>query len=89
MTEIRAGLTTFATMAYIIAVNVGGGALIYCTGEKPSNHTQASILADTGFDCVCNQPKIDQQGIRKNEEEYRACHNGPPNHLPYESQIGH
>lgn len=23
MTEIRAGLTTFATMAYIIAVNVG------------------------------------------------------------------
>ncbi|KAH3979785.1 hypothetical protein HBI81_149420 [Parastagonospora nodorum] len=34
-TEVRAGLTTFFTMAYIIAVN-------------------ASILADTGGDCVCN-----------------------------------
>ncbi|KAF2034930.1 hypothetical protein EK21DRAFT_55348 [Setomelanomma holmii] len=34
-TELRAGLTTFFTMSYIIAVN-------------------ASILADSGGDCVCN-----------------------------------
>ncbi|CAG5156902.1 uncharacterized protein ALTATR162_LOCUS4695 [Alternaria atra] len=34
-TEVRAGLTSFFTMAYIIAVN-------------------ATILADTGGNCVCN-----------------------------------
>ncbi|KAK0720374.1 permease family-domain-containing protein [Lasiosphaeris hirsuta] len=54
-TEIRAGLTTFATMAYIIAVN-------------------SSILADTGFDCLCEKP-IDTQGNCANNEHWNICYN--------------
>lgn len=55
LTEIRAGLTTFATMAYIIAVN-------------------AAILADTGYDCVCEQPE-DQMGNCANQDDYSKCYN--------------
>ncbi|KAK4453139.1 ubiquitin carboxyl-terminal hydrolase [Podospora aff. communis PSN243] len=53
-TELRAGLTTFATMSYIIAVN-------------------ASILADTGYGCLCEAP-IDELGNCQNKEEWEACH---------------
>lgn len=52
-TELRAGLTTFATMAYIIAVN-------------------ASILADTGYDCVCEAPL--ENGNCQNKDEWELCH---------------
>ncbi|KAK5656166.1 hypothetical protein OQA88_4926 [Cercophora sp. LCS_1] len=59
-TEVRAGLTTFATMSYIIAVN-------------------SSILADSGFDCVCNPlPKgIEPKGsqVCGNQDEYDVCIN--------------
>ncbi|PSN73002.1 hypothetical protein BS50DRAFT_176312 [Corynespora cassiicola Philippines] len=50
-TEIRAGLTTFFTMAYIIAVN-------------------ASILSDTGGNCVCNDPS---DALCTDNKEYLAC----------------
>ncbi|KAK0674063.1 putative inner membrane protein [Cercophora samala] len=53
-TELRAGLTTFATMSYIIAVN-------------------ASILADTGFDCDCQKP-LDNAGNCQNDLEWTACY---------------
>ncbi|VBB76345.1 Putative Inner membrane protein [Podospora comata] len=53
-TELRAGLTTFATMSYIIAVN-------------------ASILADTGFDCECKKP-LDNAGNCVNNKEWTACY---------------
>ncbi|POR35727.1 Xanthine/uracil/vitamin C permease [Tolypocladium paradoxum] len=43
--EVRAGLTTFATMAYIIAVNV---------------RLSASLLSQTGGTCVCNLDRKDQ-----------------------------
>ncbi|KAK3940785.1 permease family-domain-containing protein [Diplogelasinospora grovesii] len=54
-TEIRAGLTTFFTMAYIIAVN-------------------ASMLADTGFDCPCDKP-FDSMGNCANQDEWNVCYN--------------
>lgn len=53
-TEIRAGLTTFFTMAYIIAVN-------------------ASILSDTGGNCVCDNPTSGKDMKCSNEVEYTAC----------------
>ncbi|KAK3327979.1 hypothetical protein B0T19DRAFT_179314 [Cercophora scortea] len=52
-TELRAGLTTFATMAYIIAVN-------------------ASILADSGYDCRCDDPN--RRGVCENQLEWSQCH---------------
>ncbi|KAF2794902.1 hypothetical protein K505DRAFT_241169 [Melanomma pulvis-pyrius CBS 109.77] len=52
-TEIRAGLTTFFTMAYIIAVN-------------------ASILSDTGGNCVCNDT-TGKDPICNNNAEYDTC----------------
>ncbi|KAF2463177.1 uncharacterized protein BDR25DRAFT_337990 [Lindgomyces ingoldianus] len=52
-TEVRAGLTTFFTMAYIIAVN-------------------ASILADTGGNCVCNDT-TGKDPICAVNEEYSSC----------------
>ncbi|KAF2019006.1 hypothetical protein BU24DRAFT_458725 [Aaosphaeria arxii CBS 175.79] len=52
-TELRAGLTTFFTMAYIIAVN-------------------ASILSDTGGNCVCND-LTGSDPICKVNEEYATC----------------
>ncbi|KAH9865750.1 hypothetical protein J1614_009337 [Plenodomus biglobosus] len=51
-TEVRAGLTTFFTMAYIIAVN-------------------ASILSDTGGNCLCNDPE-DRFCLNGNKE-YDFC----------------
>ncbi|KAK4215930.1 ubiquitin carboxyl-terminal hydrolase [Rhypophila decipiens] len=53
-TEIRAGLTTFATMGYIVA---------------------ASILADTGFGCLCVRP-LDSLGNCQNNDEWKRCYNG-------------
>ncbi|KAH6615200.1 permease family-domain-containing protein [Boeremia exigua] len=50
-TEIRAGLTTFFTMAYVISVN-------------------ASILSDTGGNCVCNDA-VDP--LCMNNVEYAVC----------------
>ncbi|KAG9186501.1 putative xanthine/uracil permease [Alternaria panax] len=50
-TEVRAGLTSFFTMAYIIAVN-------------------ATILADTGGNCVCNDPT---DPICLTNTEYLIC----------------
>ncbi|KAF1930695.1 purine transporter [Didymella exigua CBS 183.55] len=50
-TEIRAGLTTFFTMAYVISVN-------------------ASILADTGGNCVCNDAN---DPLCMKNQEYAAC----------------
>ncbi|KAF2657514.1 hypothetical protein K491DRAFT_714361 [Lophiostoma macrostomum CBS 122681] len=52
-TEVRAGLTTFFTMAYIIAVN-------------------ASILSDTGGDCVCKDPTGQDPTCAKNQD-YANC----------------
>ncbi|KIV99975.1 uncharacterized protein PV09_08485 [Verruconis gallopava] len=49
--EIRAGITTFFTMAYIISVN-------------------ASILADSGGTCVCNDPK---DPTCATNDEYNLC----------------
>lgn len=49
--EIRAGLTTFFTMAYVISVN-------------------ASILADTGGNCVCNDAN---DPLCMVNEEYAVC----------------
>ncbi|KAF1994617.1 hypothetical protein P154DRAFT_475754 [Amniculicola lignicola CBS 123094] len=53
-TEIRAGLTTFFTMAYIIAVN-------------------ASILADSGGNCICKDPK---DVTCSTDPDYAACVQG-------------
>lgn len=50
-TEIRAGLTTFFTMAYIISVN-------------------ATILTDSGGNCVCNDPT---DPLCTTNEEYAVC----------------
>ncbi|KAF9695947.1 hypothetical protein EKO04_005962 [Ascochyta lentis] len=50
-TEIRAGLTTFFTMAYVISVN-------------------ASILADSGGNCVCNDA---DDSLCLNNAEYAMC----------------
>ncbi|KAF1364768.1 hypothetical protein EJ07DRAFT_97525 [Lizonia empirigonia] len=50
-TEIRAGLTTFFTMAYVISVN-------------------ASILADSGGNCVCNDAT---DPLCMNNDEYVVC----------------
>ncbi|KAI8936283.1 hypothetical protein NX059_006705 [Plenodomus lindquistii] len=50
--EVRAGLTTFCTMAYIIAVN-------------------ATILSDTGGNCVCDDP-VDQFCLNGNQK-YDLC----------------
>lgn len=50
-TELRAGLTTFFTMAYIIAVN-------------------ASILSDTGGNCVCNDLN---DPLCTNDRDYALC----------------
>ncbi|KAJ4343122.1 hypothetical protein N0V95_006737 [Ascochyta clinopodiicola] len=50
-TEIRAGLTTFFTMAYVISVN-------------------ASILADSGGNCVCNDAS---DALCLNSDEYAVC----------------
>ncbi|KAJ4320166.1 hypothetical protein N0V94_003527 [Neodidymelliopsis sp. IMI 364377] len=50
-TEIRAGLTTFFTMAYVISVN-------------------ASILADSGGNCVCNDAT---DPLCMNNNEYAVC----------------
>ncbi|KAH7095892.1 permease family-domain-containing protein [Paraphoma chrysanthemicola] len=52
-TELRAGLTTFFTMSYIIAVN-------------------ASILADSGGDCVCNDTTGSDPFCLQNAE-YAIC----------------
>ncbi|KAF2255518.1 purine transporter [Trematosphaeria pertusa] len=52
-TEIRAGLTTFFTMAYIIAVN-------------------ASILSDTGGNCVCTDP-AGKDPLCQNNADYAVC----------------
>jgi hypothetical protein len=67
-TEVRAGLTTFFTMAYIIAVNVCllPGLLVL------TNTSKASILSDTGGNCVCNAPTNDCL----NNTEYTACVQG-------------
>ncbi|KAL9097307.1 MAG: hypothetical protein Q9165_000734 [Trypethelium subeluteriae] len=51
LTEIRAGLTTFFTMAYIIAVN-------------------ASVLTDSGANCVCNDSK---DPTCANDADYNQC----------------
>ncbi|KAK0752137.1 permease family-domain-containing protein [Schizothecium vesticola] len=59
-TELRAGLTTFATMAYIIAVNA-------------TNGQQASILAESGFDCHCAKP-LSVSGECANEDEWALCY---------------
>jgi AGZA family xanthine/uracil permease-like MFS transporter len=53
-TEIRAGLTTFFTMSYIIAVN-------------------ASVLSDTGGNCVCNDAT---DPLCTKNEEYALCVQG-------------
>lgn len=73
-TELRAGLTTFATMSYIIAVNVRCRCGIFLTLGilTPS---QASILADTGFDCECKKP-LDNAGNCVNNKEWTACYEG-------------
>lgn len=72
MTEIRAGLTTFATMAYIIAVNVR---VIYDIGRGfLANHWQASILSDTGGTCVCQWASDARLGCT-NKLEFEACRN--------------
>ncbi|CAI6251619.1 unnamed protein product [Periconia digitata] len=52
-TEIRAGLTSFFTMAYIIAVN-------------------ASILSETGGNCVCNDTTGEDR-FCDNNAEYAIC----------------
>jgi AGZA family xanthine/uracil permease-like MFS transporter len=49
LTEIRAGLTTFFTMAYIIAVNVCFSPPSY----RSKLNSKASVLTDTGGTCVC------------------------------------
>jgi len=53
-TEVRAGLTSFFTMAYIIAVN-------------------ATILADTGGNCVCKHPT---DPLCLTDTEYLICKQG-------------
>ncbi|KZM24417.1 uncharacterized protein EKO05_0001561 [Ascochyta rabiei] len=49
--EIRAGLTTFFTMTYVISVN-------------------ASILADSGGNCICNDAA---DPLCMNNDEYAVC----------------
>ncbi|ENI08726.1 hypothetical protein COCC4DRAFT_69359 [Bipolaris maydis ATCC 48331] len=56
-TEIRAGLTSFFTMAYIIAVN-------------------ATILSDTGGNCVCNDTA---DPLCLKNSEYLICKQGKSN----------
>ncbi|KAF2447791.1 hypothetical protein P171DRAFT_452975 [Karstenula rhodostoma CBS 690.94] len=50
-TELRAGLTVFFTMAYIISVN-------------------ATVLSDTGGNCVCNDPN---DPFCKIDRDYALC----------------
>jgi AGZA family xanthine/uracil permease-like MFS transporter len=70
-TEIRAGLTTFFTMSYIIAVNVSGSKKKDCSCLM----TQASILADTGGNCVCNTNDANDPFCFTNSE-YSLCKQG-------------
>lgn len=53
VTEVRAGLTTFFTMAYIIAVNVSTDSLL---GLPVLTFLKASILSESGATCVCKNP---------------------------------
>ena len=71
LTEIRAGLTTFATMAYIIAVNVS-----YPAGETAlergylTSLLKASIVSQTGGTCICNS-KTDPTCAK--DADYAQC----------------
>lgn len=76
-TEIRAGLTTFATMAYIIAVNVSQEQVTQSSLRRLANSFQnkADILSETGGTCNCQKP-LNMDGTCVNEVEYIACANG-------------
>lgn len=67
--EIRAGVTTFATMAYIIAVNVSGH--FYRMGSTLT--AQAIILSQTGGTCVCD---LENRADCDTIDSYKACKEG-------------
>lgn len=73
-TEIRAGLTTFATMAYIIAVNVCEHPTSIVDAALLTFTYQADILSETGGTCVCHKPLTN--GYCANEAEWQSCANG-------------
>lgn len=67
-TEIRAGLTTFFTMAYIIAVNVS-----FPLAEFKQNADllpKASILSQSGGTCVCKDPN---DPTCSTDADYNTC----------------
>jgi AGZA family xanthine/uracil permease-like MFS transporter len=73
MKEIRAGLTTFATMAYIIAVNASVYNVLRFRVITVSDHMQAALLSQTGGNCECdleNRLKCDTV------PSYDACKEG-------------
>lgn len=75
--EIRAGLTTFATMAYIIAVNVSGGHETRCT-ILLLTRLQATIISQTGGSCECN--RVDRLTC-DDIAEYTTCKEGGCNSI--------
>ncbi len=78
LTEIRAGLTTFATMAYIIAVNVSCVALL-CFYSPCHLYLwsilitllQASVLSATGGPCICSTEF--ENNVCVDDDAYRQC----------------
>ncbi len=73
-TEIRAGMTTFATMSYIIAVNVWRFPMLRVLSSD-ADYLQAFILAESGYGCPCEQPR-DAQGNCANKAEWTKCYDG-------------
>lgn len=75
-TEIRAGMTTFATMSYIIAVNVWGLDIMTHPGcPDEADCFQAFILAESGYDCPCEKPWT-AKGTCKNMDAWMECYEG-------------
>jgi adenine/guanine/hypoxanthine permease len=73
--ELRAGLTTFATMAYIIAVNVSQilattlGKIDDTKGRLTLHIIQSQVLSDTGGTCPCD----DTVTRCKDDADYLMC----------------
>lgn len=84
-TEIRAGLTTFATMAYIIAVNVCENPTSVVHAAFLTFTYQADILSETGGTCVCDKPLTG--GYCANEAEWQSCVNGEQRSSSWTAQV--
>ncbi|KPM43558.1 putative xanthine/uracil permease [Neonectria ditissima] len=69
--EVRAGLTTFATMAYIVAVNVRFAQQLSNSVVSTNCFSlEASLLAQTGGTCVCD---LEDRQACDNIDSYATC----------------